>query len=183
MVGGIIVQAFFVKTNKYHLLDAKTVERIRGVALDFLVVSAIASVSIPVVIHYFIPFSILLLAGTSYIVISTWFLAPKMLPQPWFERAIIEFGTQTGVTAMGLMLLRIVDPEFKTAALEPFALKQMVYEPFFGGGFITALTPLLILSMGLPTFLAIMLSISVIAIVLGILLGWFPNRASYQNKG
>ncbi len=55
---------------------------------------------------------------------------------------------QTGVTALGLLLLRVADPQFETEAAESFGFKQIVYEPLMGGGFITASAPILIVSFG-----------------------------------
>ena len=37
--------------------------------------------------------------------------ARRLLPDDWFERAIAEMGQSMGVTATGLLLLRVVDPE------------------------------------------------------------------------
>jgi len=125
-------------------------------------------------------FPLAMLGGVAYIALATWILAPRMLPDPWFERAMVEFGMQTGATAMGIMLLRIIDPGFKTGALEPFAVKQIIYEPFFGGGFVIALTPFFVVTLGLPAFLIAMLSITIIFVTMGTIFGLFPNK-SRQN--
>ena len=56
------------------------------------------------------------------------------------------FGTRFGVTATGLLLLRVVDPDYETEAAEAFAAKQLLHEPFMGGGLWTgAAIPLLAL--------------------------------------
>jgi ESS family glutamate:Na+ symporter len=167
-----------MKTGISGLIDRQSVERLQGLALEFLVVSAIASISIPVVIEYAAPFFILMTFGIIYIVLVTWFIAPRMLSGSWFEKSIVEFGMETGVTAMGIMLLRVVDPRFETEASESFAFKQLIYEPFFGGGFVTAMTPLLIIEYGLVTFIGIMLAIVLIlGIILPVVAGWVHRRA------
>jgi ESS family glutamate:Na+ symporter len=43
-----------------------------------------------------------------------------------------------GVTATGLLLLRAVDPENKTVAASAFGYKQLLHEPFMGGGLWTS---------------------------------------------
>jgi len=149
MIGGILVQIAASALAIDSLFDRHSFERIGGVALDFLVVSAIASLNIQVVIKYAAPFTLLMLAGIAWMGLLTWYLAPRMFPDAWFERAIVEFGMQTGVTAMGLMLLRIVDPQFDTEAAPSFGFKQIVYEPLLGGGLITSLAPILIIQMGM----------------------------------
>jgi glutamate:Na+ symporter, ESS family len=45
-----------------------------------------------------------------------------------------------GVTATGLLLMRVVDPDNESPAFEAFGYKQLFYEPFLGGGFVTALS-------------------------------------------
>lgn len=185
MLGGAIVQLTLIKTKKTALVDRSTMERIQGLALEFLLVSAIASISIPVLIHYLIPFLLLMAVGITYITCMTWFVAPRLLPDAWFERGMVEYGMQTGVTAMGIMLLRIIDPKFKTPALESFAFKQLIYEPFFGGGFVTALTPILVVVWGLPLFAGAMFSVTAFFIGVSFFSKWFhphpkPHR---QFKG
>lgn len=61
-----------------------------------------------------------------------------------FERAIADFGMNTGVIATGLILLRMVDPESRTPVPADFAFKQLLHSPFMGGGIWTCLAlPLL----------------------------------------
>ena len=90
-----------------------------------------------------------MITGTLWVIAATYFIAPRMLPDVWFERSIVEYGMQTGVTAIGLLLLRVVDPHFKTPAAKAFGFKQLIYEPCWGGGFITAVMPILIVIYGI----------------------------------
>ena len=76
-----------------------------------------------------------------------------MLPDAWFERSIAEMGQSMGVTATGLMLLRVVDPDYESPAADAFAYKQILHEPFMGGGLWTgAAIPLIALWGGWPVF-------------------------------
>ena len=64
------------------------------------------------------------------------------------------------MTATGLMLLRTVDPESKTPAAMSFGYKQLLHEPFMGGGLWTAAALSLVYKFGwLPVlgFCAVML--------------------------
>ena len=59
-----------------------------------------------------------------------------------------------GITATGLLLLRVVDPDYETPAADAFASKQLLHEPFMGGGLWTsAAVPLLYYWGGGPVFL------------------------------
>jgi len=172
MLGGLFIQIFASKTGLSKYLDRRTFDRILGLALDFLVLSAIASIKLDVFFAYFLPFSTLMLVGLAWVIFATWFIAPRMLPDAWFERGITEYGMQTGVTALGLMLLRVADPHFKTPAAKSFGYKQILYEPMMGGGFITAAAPILMHNFGTFTTYSIGLASIVVAIAIAFFNGW-----------
>ncbi len=45
-----------------------------------------------------------------------------------------DFGQSMGMTASGLLLMKIADPENRSPALESFGYKQLMFEPVVGGG-------------------------------------------------
>ena len=93
-----------------------------------------------------------------------------MLPRGWFEQGLVVYGTQTGVAAVGLMLLRIADPQNHTTAAQAFAARSIVISPLLGGGLITATMPLLVVRFGVAPILA--------ASVVVTLAAWlWPTRA------
>jgi len=149
MIGGMIVQIVSRPLKVDRFYDKKTFDRILGLSLDLLVVAAISSLKLDLFLANFWPFLILMVFGVSWIYFCLVYLAPRMLPVNWFERGITEYGMQTGVTAIGLLLLRLVDPEYKTDTAQAFGFKQMLYEPFFGGGFITATAPFIVIGLGI----------------------------------
>jgi ESS family glutamate:Na+ symporter len=172
MIGGIVVQIGCATFKIARYFDRKTYDRILGLALDFLVVSAIASIKLDVFLAFFWPFAILMVVGLSWIIFATWFIAPRMLPDAWFERGITEYGMQTGVTALGLLLLRVADPQFETEAAESFGFKQIIYEPMMGGGFITASAPILITSFGVGLTWWVGLGSIAVALAIAYFCGW-----------
>lgn len=178
MVGGIIIQIIASKLNIARYLDRKSFERILGFALDFLVVSAIASIRLEVFFSYFWPFVILMIAGLLWVIGTTWFLARYMLPDVWFERAIVEYGMQTGVTATGLLLLRVVDPKFETPAAESFGFKMMLSAIFLGGGFITAIAPVLVVNYNVAVLLTGGVVTIAIALAIAMYSGWMHRSAA-----
>ncbi|MCD8351672.1 MAG: hypothetical protein LUC93_13780 [Planctomycetaceae bacterium] len=148
MIGGLILQAFLRKTNTDVIADTGQMQRIAGTALDFLVVSAVASIRIEFVVAYWQPLLLLCIAGIVWNVFTVMFVAPRMFKEAWFERSIAEFGQSMGVTATGLLLLRTVDPESKTVAASAFGYKQLLHEPIMGGGIWTSLAVPLAISWG-----------------------------------
>ena len=121
----------------------------------FRSVSAIATIRIEVVLRNWLPLLILIASGALLSVLMVLFVAPKLFRDAWFERAIADFGQSLGVTATGLLLLRTVDPENKTEATAAFGYKQLLHEPFMGGGIVTALALTLVFTVGwVPVFIA-----------------------------
>lgn len=164
LIGSVIVQVLLDKYSDYPIISHKLIKRINGFALDFMVVSAIASLSLAVIGEHIIPFLLLALTGIAWNLFAFFFIARKILPDHWFERGICDFGQSMGMTALGLLMVRISDPENKSPALEGFAYKQIIFEPIVGGGLFTAASGPLIAQWGLIPVL----------ILTGILcLGWF----------
>ena len=155
MIGGLVIQNAFQRLRIAPLIDGNQMKRISGASLDFLVVSAIATIRIEVVLQNWLPLLVLIVSGTLLSVLMVLFVAPKLFRDAWFERAIADFGQSLGVTATGLLLLRTVDPENKTEAAAAFGYKQLLHEPFMGGGMVTALALTLVFTIGwLPVFIA-----------------------------
>ncbi|MFC1676331.1 sodium/glutamate symporter [Planctomycetota bacterium] len=138
MIGGLIVQFFEQRFDRHQLIDLGLMRRIQNSSLDFLVVAAIAMIRLEVVAAAIVPLLILIAAGILWNVFCVGVLARRMLPDAWFERSIAELGQSMGVTATGLLLLRVVDPDYETPAADAFACKQIVHEPFMGGGLWTS---------------------------------------------
>ncbi|MBF6082864.1 sodium:glutamate symporter [Nocardia cyriacigeorgica] len=168
MVGGILVQIAIQAFDRDEIVDVQLIERIQGFSLDVLVIAALGTLSLQAIAANIGPF--LLLAGTGLI----WtlgafiFLARRMLPDFWFERGIADVGQAMGVTSTGLILLRVVDPDLKTPAYQAFGYKQLILEPFFGGGLVTAGAIPIIASFGAGWLLAGMLALFLGALSAGL---------------
>ena len=169
LLGGVILQVAARKTGFDRLIDRDLMQRIQGMALDFLVVAAIGTLSIQAIGDNLGVFLILAAAGIVVNVVIFLYLAPRIIGRFWFERGIGDFGQSMGVTATGLILMRVVDPDGKSPAFEAFGYKQLVFEPFFGGGLVTALAvPIIYLTGAWPLFL-VMLVVFLVALLSGLL--------------
>jgi ESS family glutamate:Na+ symporter len=110
--------------RKVHLdsyIDRATINRISGVALDYLVCAAIATLSLKVFSLYLVP---LVLTITIMIIVNlaaNFYFSWKIFDVDWFERAVASYGLESGVLATGLMLLRVVDPRFETTGQDSVA--------------------------------------------------------------
>ncbi|MBP3695566.1 MAG: hypothetical protein J6J31_14155 [Thermoguttaceae bacterium] len=169
MIGSVLVQVFLVKMRLNVFLDHGQIQRIAGASLDFLVVSAIASIRLDFVAQYWLPLLILIAGGAVWNFFCVLVLAPRFFKKDWFERGIAEFGQMSGVTATGLLLLRTADPENKSCGLTAFGSKQLFHEPIMGGGFWTTMAlPCVLLYGGVTMFW-----VSLGALLLCLLLWYF----------
>ncbi|WP_342389178.1 sodium/glutamate symporter [Salinicoccus bachuensis] len=165
MIGGLIVNAIIMRTKYSVTIDKHTLNRIQGLALDFLVLGAVASIQIPVVINFALPLLIITAVSIALLLWYFYYLGPKFFPEEWFENAIVHYGAYSGVTAIGLMLLRTADPEMKTEAGQGFALRAPFYSPILGGGLITSIIPVLVVNSG-----ALLIGLGAIGIVIILLI-------------
>jgi ESS family glutamate:Na+ symporter len=155
MLGGLVVQIIEQRFDKNRLIDSGLIRRIQNSSLDFLVVAAIATIKLDLILAGLVPLLLLVAAGIAWNVFCVMWLARRVLPDAWFARAIAEMGQSMGVTATGLLLLRVVDPDYETPAADAFACKQLVHEPFMGGGLWTGAAIPLIAVYGAPVVLLI----------------------------
>ncbi|MES1952692.1 sodium/glutamate symporter [Salinisphaera sp. S4-8] len=169
MIGGLVVQQVLSRFDKHNLLDRDLMVRIQGFALDLLIAAAIASLSLTVIADHWAAFVLLGLAGIAWNVGMFLWLAPRIIPKYWFERGIGDIGQSMGVTATGLILMKIADPDNRTPAYEAFGYKQMVFEPFFGGGLVTGLALPIIYNFGPWPLFGVMLALVVLGIGSGLL--------------
>jgi ESS family glutamate:Na+ symporter len=177
MLGGLMVQLVLQWRRHSNLASPVVQASVGSLAMDVLITAAMASLNLPMLEDNWLPFLLLALAGLAWNVAAFLLLARRFFRDHWFERAIADFGQGTGVTATGLLLLRMADPLGRSRAMESFSFKQLVFEPFLGGGLITALAPIALASWGLPRFNAVALLLTVASIVFGLWIGRRPQRA------
>lgn len=117
-----------VKADEY--VDQRVMERIGGTATDYLVAIGIASINITVVVDYALPLALLFIFGTIWAYILFRFIGPNIFKDFWVEKSLFGWGWSTGTVAMGLALLRIVDPELKSKTTDDYALAYIGVAPF-----------------------------------------------------
>jgi len=173
MLGGLITQRLFSRFGLEDVIDRDLVVHVQGWSLDFLIVAALASLSLTVIGENLIPFALLALVGISWNVLAFLILARRMLPDYWFERGVVDLVQSMGVTPTGLLLLRFADPYDRSPALKAFGYKQLMFEPIVGGGLFTALSVPLIFELG---------PYPVLALATVLMLGWLAAGLLYFGR-
>ena len=127
----ILVRLVMTKFNIDHLADAGIQRRITGWSVDFLIIATVMAIELAVVWEYIIPISVISLS----VGIVTTFAIIYLGKRIWsynLERMVAVYGAVTGTVSCGLLLLRIVDPEFKTPVAIDIALMNLFSIPGIG---------------------------------------------------
>ena len=127
----LVIRHIMEKLGIEHLIDSGIQRRITGWAVDFLIVSTVMAIQLTVVWQYILPIStISIVSGvlTTFIVIYF----GKRIWSYNLERTAAIYGTVTGTVSSGLLLLRIVDPDFRTPVAIDIALMNIFSIPSIG---------------------------------------------------
>ncbi len=116
---GLIMAIVFRKVlNKFggaSLIDEDTLRRLTGVTVDFMIISVMMAVKVTTLQKYLVPFLIITVILSIITPVIIIFLG-RRVGKFGFERSLVMLGYCTGTGASGLLLLRLVDPDFKTTA-------------------------------------------------------------------
>ncbi|WP_288624851.1 sodium/glutamate symporter [uncultured Brachyspira sp.] len=162
------------KLNLVWMVDAKVKAKIMGTLSDFAIVSAMTSLPIKAIINYIAPITVMCILGFIITYLLVFPLNSFFFKEDYsFERAIISWGTLTGVLITGMTLLKICDPEYKSPALSEFSF----------GFSLMSVTGLLIVPI-LNTVLAVGSTFDnfITAIISAILYFAFAFMVSFINK-
>ncbi|NLN83089.1 MAG: sodium:glutamate symporter [Firmicutes bacterium] len=97
-------------TNNYML------NRISGTAFDLMIAASICAINIEDLKHLLIPFLIMTTIGGIIVLLYNIFMAKIIYPDYFIEGMLSMYGMMTGTVSTGIILLREVDPIFKTPA-------------------------------------------------------------------
>lgn len=150
MFGGMMAQ--FIWSKLGIPVSRSIVELMSSIALSLLIATAVGSMSLAFMTDQFWIFFLLYIVGAVWGIGAFLLLARRMFTRYWFQNGIVNMAQSMGMTATGLLFVNMVDPHNKTNAVESFGYKQLMFEPFVGGGIITALAMPIILNIGLPWF-------------------------------
>ncbi len=116
----VIIRTAMERLGIAHFIDNDTQKRITGSAVDFMVVGTIMSVKFAVLAAFLVPVLLVTTAVTVATALLCFGLGRK-LASLGVERAATIFGCCCGSTGTGLLLLRILDPDFSTSVAKELA--------------------------------------------------------------
>lgn len=143
MLCGVVLQGILNKIGFNRYVDKEIISHIGSSATDYLVAFGIATIRISVVMKYLMPIVILTVIGIVFCLSYLFVVSRKLFRNFWFERGIFIYGWSTGVVAIGVTLLRIVDPEYRSKTLEDYGMAY-VFLSFIEIGLIAILPTLIV---------------------------------------
>jgi len=128
----LIVKWLMKLTGTGYLADPGIQRRITGWSVDYLIVATVAAIQLKIVWDYILPISLIAITNGVLTTLLVFHFGKK-LNAFGLERSAAIFGTVTGTVSCGLLLLRIVDPEFKTPVAFEIAVMNIFVLPIVGG--------------------------------------------------
>jgi ESS family glutamate:Na+ symporter len=115
-VAGIITLLRKKGIMKRQYQNNYLLNRISGLAFDVMIIAGIASIDFSDITKLWIPFLITILAGTFGTYFWLKFMSNKIYKGYEDESFLAMFGMLTGTISSGVLLVREIDPEYKTPA-------------------------------------------------------------------
>jgi ESS family glutamate:Na+ symporter len=128
-VVGMLFKAIFNKVGASRYIDSRTTVGISSTATDLLVTCGVAAIKLGVVVKYALPLVVLTVAGIALTIFTVFWFGRRLNEKDWFEKSIFAWGWWTGTMAMGIALLRIVDPKMQSKAMDDYALAYLPCAP------------------------------------------------------
>ena len=182
LVGSVLMRALLERTGTARLASGPIQNRIGTLSADLLITAATACLDLTSLSQLWKPLLVLGLAGLLWNLLVVLGPGRWMLPAPWFQRGLIDFGQATGVAASGLLLLNMADPNDQGDVLTPFSIKQLLLQPFVAGGVITVVAPLAVSRWGLPAWTGLCLAMVLLCVGLAVVLGGGVSAPSQPHS-
>ena len=179
-VVGMLIKLAFNKAGAATYIDPRTTGSISSSATDLLVACGVASIKLDVVVKYAWPLIVLTVVGIALTIFTVFWFGRRLNRKDWFEKSIFAWGWWTGTMAMGIALLRIVDPKMQSKAMDDYALAYLPCAPV--EILLITFVPILFASGRGLWLMAGCLVLSLLVLLLAGRLGWWvaPGR---KNKG
>lgn len=116
------------KAGYGHLISTPLQNRITGMSVDFLIVCTLVGVKMAVVSRYIVPISVIAIVVTLLSLGLVYYYC-RRFDRDQLEQMGAIFGTVTGTASTGVLLIRLVDPGFKTPAAYATAAQNLICLP------------------------------------------------------
>lgn len=140
MAIALIMRHVMGRLGVARYIDPGVQRRVTGWAVDFLIVATVMAIQLTTVRKFLLPVSLMAVASG----IATTMVVVYFGNRIWsynLERTVAVYGTVTGTVSSGLLLLRIVDPEFRSGVAIEIGLMNVFALPIILSCMILANAP------------------------------------------
>lgn len=171
---GLLLKKVFDATGVTNYICPQTTQRIGSMATDLLVAFGVASIKLGVVVKYALPLVVLIVVGAFMVFAVTFFFGRRLSKTYWFERTIFAWGWWTGTMAMGIALIRIVDPKLASKAMDDYALAYLPIAPV--EILLITFVPIMFVN-GMGIWLSLgCIALSALIVLLAVKMGWWIKK-------
>lgn len=128
---------------KKQYVNSFLMNRISGFAFDIMIIAGIAAIQLDLILEYWYVLIALGLVGAFATFFYVKFVCHKLFPEYELPQFFVMYGMLTGTASTGMILLREVDPDYKTPAADNLVFQNL---PAIAFGF-----PLLLVANFSPT--------------------------------
>jgi ESS family glutamate:Na+ symporter len=100
----------------HQLQNNYLLNRISGLAFDIMIVCGVASINFEDLSGLWLPFILMAFAGAIVTLLYLKWICKKVYPDYYYEGMLSMYGMMTGTISSGILLLREIDPNYKTPA-------------------------------------------------------------------
>lgn len=117
----MLVRVIFKSWRKMKLMTRQyqnnyLLSRVSGFAFDLMIIAGIASINIGELEGLLLPFLLMSVVGAAVTLVYLQWLCKRVYPNYYYEGILSMYGMLTGTISSGVLLLREIDPMFKTPA-------------------------------------------------------------------
>ena len=159
------------RTRLQEFIDNESLAHIGSLALEYLIITAIATMKLDVILNNASAILTISLTGLILTTIVLMILPKLWLKTNWLENAMVMFGAWTGSTATGMMLLKIADPELETDAGPNLIAATPLWQISTQNFYLTIAPIFMVTAAGAHNVALITAGMLVVALILGFIIG------------
>lgn len=171
---GLLLKKILDKVDASDYICLQTTQRLSSFFTDLLVAFGVASIKLEVVVKYAVPLIVLIAVGTVIVWLISFYFGRHLSRTYWFERSIFAWGWWTGTMAMGIALIRIVDPKMASKAMDDYALAYLPIAPV--EILLITFVPILFVSGYGAWLMAGCILLSLLLLLLAAKMGWWIKK-------
>ena len=117
----VLARVLLAKLNKEKIVrhqyqNGYLLSRLSGFAFDVMIVAGLGSIEPEDIKGLWLPFTLMVIAGAVVTYFHLKYVCKKVYPDYYYEGLVSMYGMLTGTISSGILLLREIDPNFKTPA-------------------------------------------------------------------